>query len=316
MAALSALSGNVDAASRAFASRGASAAVPDLVAGVDRRSQPSLADGIVRSERWRQVRDRPCDSSRRRAQIQDAIVLAQALRIDAVANDGLIVPGQRVSVSVVVGNRGGGDVAVAAVGLLGFDGPGSCAAGVATMAAPYECAADVGVPATARLTDVYWQRPENAGRATFDADAPFGLPFRPSPFRVRLELTIAGARIARDLPVQFRYEGAGLVGEKRMELNVVPSFSVSVSPQIVVVPKRAGGTVSSAGRELRVTVINGARGPATTTVRLKTPAGWKVSPPSRAGLVHARGRGRHDALYGDSVAAVSRWRAAGDSRGR
>ncbi len=214
------------------------------------------------------------------AQIQDAIVLAQALRIDAVANDGLIVPGQRVSVSVVVGNRGGGDVAVAAVGLLGFDGPGPCAAGVATMAAPYECAADIGVPAAARLTDVYWQRPENAGRATFDADAPFGLPFRPSPFRVRVELTIAGARITRELPVQFRYEGAGLVGEKRMELNVVPSFSVSVSPQIVVVPRRAGGAVSSTGRELRVTVINGARGPAATTVRLKTPAGWKVSPPA------------------------------------
>ena len=43
----------------------------------------------------------------------------------------------------------------------------------------------------------------------------------------------------RELPVQFRYEGAGLVGEKRMELNVVPAFAVSVSPQIVVVPLRA-----------------------------------------------------------------------------
>ena len=163
MAALSALSGNVDAASRAFASRGASAAVPDLARGIDRpfatcsrrRASFGLSDGAQYEIDLR--------LQQKEAQIQDAIVLAQALRIDAVANDGLVVPGQRVSVSVVVGNRGGGDVAVAAVGLLGFDGPGSCAAGVATMAAPYECAADVGVPATARLTDVYWQRPENAG---------------------------------------------------------------------------------------------------------------------------------------------------------
>ena len=279
VAGLSALSGNVDAASRAFASRGASAAVPDLVAALTTvRNLLSQTPSFGLSDGARYEID--LRLQQKEAQIQDAIIVAQALRIDAVANDGLIVPGQRLSVSVVVGNRGGGDVAVSAVGLLGFDGPGSCAAGVATMAAPYECAADIGVPATARLTDVYWQRPENAGRATFDADAPFGLPFRPSPFRVRLELTVAGARIARELPVQFRYEGAGLVGEKRMELNVVPSFSVSVSPQIVVVPKRAGGPVSSAGRELRVTVVNGARGAATTTVRLKTPAGWKVSPPA------------------------------------
>jgi LmbE family N-acetylglucosaminyl deacetylase len=279
--ALSALSGNVDAASRAFVSRGASAAVPDLLAALTGvRNLLSQTGSLGLSDRAKYEID--LRLQQKEGQIQDAIVLAQALRIDAVANDGLVVPGQRLSVSVVVGNRGGGDVAVAAVGLLGFDGPGSCAAGVATLAAPYECAADVGVPASARLTDVYWQRPENAGRATFDADAPFGLPFRPSPFRVRLELTIAGARIARDLAVQFRYEGAGLVGEKRMELNVVPSFSASVSPQIVVVPRRGGGAVSSAGRELRVTVINGARGPAATTVRLKTPAGWKVSPPAAA----------------------------------
>ena len=49
-------------------------------------------------------------------------------------------------------------------------------------------------------------------------------------------MDIGGTRVTRELPVQFRYEGAGLVGEKRMELNVVPAFAVSVSPRIVVVP--------------------------------------------------------------------------------
>ena len=49
---------------------------------------------------------------------------------------------------------------------------------------------------------------------------------------------IGGIAVNREVPVQFRYEGAGLVGEKRMELNVVPAFAVSVSPQIVVVPLR------------------------------------------------------------------------------
>jgi hypothetical protein len=64
-----------------------------------------------------------------------------------------------------------------------------------------------------------------------------------------------------------------------MELNVVPAFAVTVSPQIVVVPRRrAAGTGAAPARELRVTVINGVPGPASATVRLKTPAGWRVSP--------------------------------------
>ena len=46
--------------------------------------------------------------------------------------------------------------------------------------------------------------------------------------------------MTRELPVQFRYEGAALVGEKRMELNVVPAFAVSVSPTIVIVPLEGG----------------------------------------------------------------------------
>ena len=84
--------------------------------------------------------------------------------------------------------------------------------------------------------------------------------------------------------MQYRYEGPGLVGEKRMELNVVPAFAVSVSPQIVVVPRKPGASAAgpSAGRELRVTVINGSKGPASATVRLKTPTGWKVSPATAA----------------------------------
>ena len=47
---------------------------------------------------------------------------------------------------------------------------------------------------------------------------------------------IGGIAVTREVPVQFRYEGTGLIGEKRMELNVVPAFAVEVSPKIAVVP--------------------------------------------------------------------------------
>jgi LmbE family N-acetylglucosaminyl deacetylase len=271
---LATIASRVDAAATALESRGPSATLSDLVSalGAARAILSQIGSmgltGDARYEIESRVR-------LKEAQLQDAIVLAHALRIDATASDGLIIAGQPVVVSVVVANRGGSDLPVTGVAVSGFDGTGNCARGVSTSAAPFTCSAELRMPSTARLTDVYWRRPEDAGRAAFEPDAPFGLPFRPSPFRARVELEVSGARVVRELPVQFRYEGAGLVGEKRRELQVVPAFAVSISPQVAVVPNKAGVV-----RELRVTVINGTKGPASATVRLKAPTGWRITPPT------------------------------------
>jgi LmbE family N-acetylglucosaminyl deacetylase len=218
-------------------------------------------------------------------QFQDAIVLAQSLRIDALADDGLVVAGQPVSVTVAVANRGPGEVAVHTVSLEGIDGSAPCNSSTASLPSPFFCTIEGRVPANAQVTGPYWERPENAGRSEFAPDAPFGLPFRPTPFRVVLDLEIAGARVRRELPVQFRYEGAGLAGEKRMELKVVPSLAVSASPSIAVFPlKPSGGerrnTADGGSREVRVTVTNGTKGAAEASVRLKVPAGWRATPDS------------------------------------
>ena len=285
-AATSAIATRVEEASKAFESRGPAAAVPGLAAGLTavRALRGQLASIGVSDEARYEIDLR---LKTKEEQFQQAIVLAHGLRIDAVANDGLVVEGQPVRVSLVVANRAATDLAVRSVTLQGFDGPGACAAGTATAAAPYTCAEEVHVPRDARLTGPYWDRPEDAGRAVFEPDAPFGLPFRPSPFRARIEMEIAGARVTCELPVQFRYEGAGLVGEKRMELKVVPSFAVSVSPRIVVLPLRAAtATQIGAGargaaarsREIRVSVISGGKGAAAASVRLNAPAGWRVTP--------------------------------------
>lgn len=218
-------------------------------------------------------------------QFQDALVLAQSLRIDALADDGLVVAGQPVSVTVAVASRGAGEVAVRRVALQGLEGQPACASEAASLAAPFFCTVDARIPANVPLTGPYWKRPEDGGRSVFAPDTPFGLPFRPTPFKVSLELEIAGAKIVRELPIQFRYEGAGLVGEKRMELNVVPALAVRASPEIAVLPLKGPSSSSTNGspapagsREVRVTVTNGAKGAASGSVRLKTPAGWRVAP--------------------------------------
>ena len=233
--ALTEIALRAESATRVVESRGGAAALPDLAAGlrvvrdlIGQLGSMGLSDDAKYeiSLRLRQKEE----------QFEDAIVLAHGLRIDALATDGVVVAGQAVDVTVVIGNRASSELGVRSVMLSGFDGDGGCAPGTATAAAPYECRAQVRVPRDAKLTNVYWDRPENAGRATVDPDAPFGLPFRPTPLRARVELDAAGARITHDLPVQFRYEGAAQIGEKRMELQVVPAFAVSVSPAVAVVP--------------------------------------------------------------------------------
>jgi LmbE family N-acetylglucosaminyl deacetylase len=273
---LAAISSRVDAATRAFESRGPEATVPDLLAGLTavRALRGNLASMGLSDTAKYEIDFR---LKRKQDQFEQAIPLAHALRIDAIAGDGLIVAGQPVNVSVMVANRGMKPVTVKGVTFAGLEGQSSCAATAATTAAPFTCDVELRVPANARITGPYWERGESATRATFEADAPFGHPFRPTPFLARVELDVAGTSIVRELPVQFRYDGAGLVGEKRMDLKVVPSFNVRVAPANVIVPLRAPATVDRR-RDIRVTVQNQTKGAASATVGLTLPAGWRATP--------------------------------------
>src|SRR5206468_3077316 len=66
-------------------------------------------------------------------------------------------------------------------------------------------------------------------------------------------------------------------GDKRMELNVVPAFSVRVTPALAIVPAQADAA-KPVEREVHVAVINGTKGAAQAAVTLELPAGWKATP--------------------------------------
>jgi LmbE family N-acetylglucosaminyl deacetylase len=274
-------SAHVANAIQALGTGGPQATVQPLVYGLSaiRELRSSLATAVESDDGRYEIDFR---LAQKEEQFQDALVLAQSLRIDATANDGLIVPGQALSVTVAIGNRGAADLPVATISLLGLEGQSGCAAQTVAPKVPFSCTAAARVPANATLTGPYWERPEDAGRATFASDAPFGLPFRPTPFKVRIEMGIGGIAVTREVPIRFRYEGPGLVGEKRMELDVVPAFAVEVSPKIVVVPLRSAGANGNGARarELRVTVVNGNKSESRASVRLKAPEGWTISPAS------------------------------------
>jgi hypothetical protein len=136
-------------------------------------------------------------------QFTEAAVLAHGLRVEVLADDGLVVPGQDVRVRLDIGDRGR-PVSVASVALSGFTGSATCTAGVLEVGGVYRCETTVQIPEGAQATVPYWKRPANAGRYVFEPDAPFGLPFRPTPFRASITLTADSTSIHLDRPVQFR----------------------------------------------------------------------------------------------------------------
>jgi hypothetical protein len=214
---------------------------------------------------------------------QNAVIAAHGLTFIAVADDGLVVAGQPVRLTIVAGNRGPVDVAVAGVTIDGFDSPAACAPAAVARNVPFTCSSAATVPATARLTEpyfteTYWKHPDQPARNTFDPAVPFGVPFAPTPFRVTFRVRAGSVEVTRNVPVVYRLVKDLYFGDKQMELNVVPAFSARMTPDLAVFPAQAGATASPVTREVFVAVTNGTKGAARATVALQVPAGWRVTP--------------------------------------
>jgi LmbE family N-acetylglucosaminyl deacetylase len=206
-------------------------------------------------------------------QFADALVLAEPIRIEVLADDGVVVPGQALKVTAIVANRGATPVEVRGFRFSGLEGA-ACEAPSGALTSVHTCATGAKVPLDAKLTDVHWKRRADADRYDLDPDVPFGAPFAPTPFRAAVTVAIGGADITVDRPVEYRYEGDIFSGEKRMELKVVPALGVAVDPDIAIV----GRDPKARSREVRVTITNRVRASSSSEVTLRTPEGWKVEP--------------------------------------
>ncbi len=216
---------------------------------------------------------------------EDAVLAAHGLSFDAVADDGLVIAGQPVKLSILAVNRGASDVNVTGVSINGLDVRTACAPGTVKKDAVYTCTSEANVPKDARLTtpyfhDNYWKHPENQAIQIFDPGVEFGVPFAPTPFRVTFHVRAGDVEITRDLPVEFRYMKDVYLGDKRMELNVVPPLSVSVTPALAVIPASGGSSSSAVTREIHVSVTNGTKAAVEASVSLNLPQGWRATPAS------------------------------------
>ena len=282
---LAAVSREVDRAQRAYDTQGMAAAEAPLSAGLAavRTLLGQLGSlGIDENAAYEiglRLRAKEHEFER-------AVLLAHAVRVDVLADDGLVVAGQPVAVTVIVANRGRSAFGIRQVAVDGLDGDAGCRLDTVAPSSVYRCEAGLRVPADARLTTPYWKPLPDRARYEYDSDAPFGAPFRPTPFQATIDIDLTGTVIALTAPVQYRYEGTIFSGEKRMELQVVPRFSVRPVPDIAVMPLGEAGD-AKAGREIRVTVASGAKGKSGGTAALSLPAGWAASP-TRAPIEFAR----------------------------
>jgi len=286
----------VSAARKALAMSRPSAAVTPLAAGLHavralRANLPSVLSADARYEIDLRL-------AHKERQFQDALVIASAIRLDALGDDGIVVPGQQLNVSVYAAVNSTEESRLESVTLAGFAGaPPTACAGALVAGKNVTCKANLMIPPHTRLSTPYWTPRSDAARYDFDPDVPFGLPFRPSPFVATFHLTIRGERVDVERSVQFRYSNV-IAGEKRSELQVVPPFNVRVDPDIAVfpaadlppeaeLPAEAGSHehpthVASAFRwkDIRVTVGNNQKGTSDATVTLSAPAGWQIEPAS------------------------------------
>jgi len=217
---------------------------------------------------------------------ETAVLAAHGVSFNAIANDGLVIAGQPVGVSLAAVNRGATDVTVTDARIVGLEGAAPCTPAAIRPEGVFSCSATATVPKDAKPTDpyfsdTYWAHPSGPARNTFDPAVPFGVPFAPTPFRAVFTVHAGSVDVTRDLPIEFRYVKDLYFGDKRMELNVVPAFSVRMTPALAIVPAASRTAAARpVTRDIFVSVTNGTKGAAQAAVSLTVPAGWQVSPSS------------------------------------
>ncbi len=220
-----------------------------------------------------------------RALLERAITIAAGVTIDGTADDGIVIPGERLQIEVTVWNAGDSAVRVDS----------------AAVAAPAGWSLerlDLGAPTVApgtlltrrfvltvakdaeRTQPYFLRRPLTNRGGLYDwSTAPpdvRGLPFEPPPVTTRVRLFIGGELVTITREVVYRYRDQAL-GEIRRPLFVTRDVDVAIAPEELLWPIDGG---SREPRHFTVTVTNRSRGGGAAFVRtaVTPPAGWPPIP--------------------------------------
>ena len=174
--ALSAIAAHVEAARVGLDTRGAAAAVPHLAAGLSavralrgQVTQPSQAGGD-----GSELFEVDFRLGLKEQQFQQALLAASGIRLEALASDGLVIPGQTVTVRTHVSNQAPEPIAVTRVSLSPVKPDAAACAGPVATGRALSCEGAVVVPPDARYSSPYWKPRRDTARYDFEPGVPFG----------------------------------------------------------------------------------------------------------------------------------------------
>ena len=227
------------------------------------------------------------DSLQRRL-LEQAIATAAGVAVDGTADDGIVVPGERLQIEVNVWNTGDSAIRVDSVSIAAPPGwtlervdigaPAVGAGAVQTRRFALTVARDA-----ERTQPYFLRRPLTNRGGLYDWSAALadvrGLPFDPPPVTARVRVVIGGEPVTLTREVVYRYRDQA-IGEIRRPLFVTRDVDIAIAPDELLWPVDGGAREP---RHFTVTVTNRARGPANTRVAVTVPAGWPtISPESLA----------------------------------
>ena len=208
---------------------------------------------------------------------QEAFRLASGLVIDVLASDDTLVPGQEFNLTVSVINGGPYEFSSlrATTDLpQGWDAVYDSSTGSLRPGQRLDQKFKVKVSPNAEFTQPYWLRePRRGDRFVWPASST--LPMETPLFVTRAEVDYQGTTISMKQPAEFRRVDR-MYGEQRVALKVVPALSVTINPDIAIVP-----LTGNRRKDFTVTVENQRTTPVNTDVSLVTPSGWTATPATR-----------------------------------
>lgn len=216
--------------------------------------------------------------SRKEDDFQQALRYAHQLSLEAVVDDGMVIPGQPFQLEVRIANGSRKSIPVEK---FQIDTPAGWTVNGDRHSQEHIPARGtllrrfaVTAPPEAELTRPYWEPEAKYARYRWVRPEDATRPWSPPPLRVKAVYVSDQISSALQAAAQYRYEGPWVGGEQRHELMIVPAVSLRVDPEIAIIPlDQTGGA-----REIRVTAHYNGRNPASGALDLRAPAGWRVTP--------------------------------------
>jgi len=212
-------------------------------------------------------------------EFQRAIEAVAGIRLIAVGGDQTAVPGQSVSVTVTLANRGRSSLEIGGVRLQTVAG-NSVPLENETRGSELQGGhvftfhGSIALPADTPPTQPFWYR-ENAAENRFHTRKtpdPFA-PFDPPTLSAEATYRLRGTEFRLSAPVQVQ-AGDPMRGSDFVDLQVVPTLSVQIQPGSSIIPASSEEQV----REFQVSILNNREGAVSGSINLIPPAGWKIEP--------------------------------------